>query len=134
MIRPFVAMARGPDRQAVRRRRRSHPKPPVSSSSILNLQISRPGVKVFFDASVEVLLDGQSVGEGSVKQGLDITISTDNRYHEIRLRQTAWGFSRERRYAIAGLVPGKYWFKINYEFTLREAGNYTKNFELQSYQ
>ncbi len=89
---------------------------------------------MFFDASVEVLLDGQSVGEGSVKQGLDITISTDNRNHEIRLRQTAWGFSRERRYAIAGLVPGKYWFKINYEFTLREAGNYTKNFELQSYQ
>jgi hypothetical protein len=120
------------NRQAAPRKRRSSSKPNASLNAV-TLRISAPpGSKwIFMDRSVEVFLDGKSMGKGgSVKQGVDITISTDNGNHEILVRHTApFGVWRTRRYVI-GVQPGKYWFDIHYE----KWGNYSKDFALRSFQ
>jgi hypothetical protein len=101
----------------------SQAKPVLLLDNVI-LRIDYPAQWFLFDISVEVFLDDQPVGKGSVKQGIDITVETHSGNHEIMLKMWGWG---RYRYALTDVQPGQYCLHVHFNRYSRDM-----DFQLES--
>lgn len=74
------------------------------------LRVNYPGRFFLFDVSVDVFLDGQAVGKGYLKKGVQLTIPTNPGAHTLELKF----FAKSKSYTVVLAEPGDYEVRPKY--------------------
>ena len=81
------------------------PPVPVSSNQV-ELTISFPGAYTLLDSKVEVYLDGEQIGVGSIKRGINLQTKTITGKHVLKLKHTRF-------------------YTVSYDLEFSSSGKYT---------